>query len=425
MAFQQLGFSPYPTGPRRNLEAYKGMGQGLMQAGKGVSDMMGAFQNMKERRQKNLMALAGEERKQQAFVMDKEKYEILKAKTDADQASKKELQDYFKQIKADEAKDKELQMQMLDHEEERKNKIAIEQMRMQNIQGQPTSIPSQPQTSAMPQTPVQPQSPMAQFTPQGPVAPPVGLSPEDQQHLSRTRPTLSDIAMKTWEHGQKADPATLGLMFPHAKSGQGWKPPDEETAKRWFKFKENNKVFRPHKASSSGTQKRNRDPVFIKRKLKQSYRNRKIYKDMILSMTPNQYKTEMVDFLNRPTAIFKIHGMKRTDDMMKVIDKYIDNEDKLVGFDSDYRTYHGRDFVGSDDFQAELEEDSVGLEMHTKGMGDPLDADYQPEDGDTLGGEVKKMWNDMDDKDKKVIKKLAAKEKMTPIEYLNLSIGKK
>jgi len=56
MPFQQLGFNPYPRNPRRDVSGYQNMGRGFAETGAGAEQMLGSFQEMKERRQRNLLS---------------------------------------------------------------------------------------------------------------------------------------------------------------------------------------------------------------------------------------------------------------------------------------------------------------------------------------------------------------------------------
>ena len=102
MPFQQFGFNPYPQNPRRDIGAYsrsaQNLGQSISAIGKGAQSALGAYQLMKERRMKNLLAQQKAEREDKLFLREEAEAKATKEKLDVEAKRAKEMRDYDKDI---------------------------------------------------------------------------------------------------------------------------------------------------------------------------------------------------------------------------------------------------------------------------------------------------------------------------------------
>lgn len=230
MPFQQLGFTPYPRSPRRDLSGYQNMGRGFAEIGRGAQQMLGAFQEMKERRQKNLMAQQQHdldvEAKQSA--QERKKYELELIKEDNER--KKQQREMHQKIWESIERQKEKAAEMAEKERERQAKMQLEQMKFQSEQ-----IPKAPAEGP------QPKGLEGYNVFKGQPTPP----PEIRQPTQQPPMTLEEYYYKSKALGFEPDPNLMKLMWPEA-----------DKAKRWYPDFEQEKELIEHKAKMQNMYKK-------------------------------------------------------------------------------------------------------------------------------------------------------------------------
>lgn len=367
MPFQQLGFSPYPTAPRRNLEAYKGFGEGIRNIGAGMSTALGSFQEMKERRMKNLLL---QERGEQART--KSERDELTAKTLAEtKKAEADAKEKWETFQEQQIKNK-MEFEVIDQQakEAQKDRESNERIALQKFAGSPlaaasgaTPTPSPGISGAIHES----QAAVGAPSPQGfqpPPPPTLGLTPGESERYAQKPMDAQTYALKAKSLGQKVDPTVMEYLFPFSGE-KAWVPRTKEEDEAQYLFEQKNKAFSPK--GGKGAYKKEQDPKYVMSTLDALYENQiQLQKEAEL-LTEELYTSPAKGAFGMITdedgkPVMDTNKIKRQSDKAKLRKAFMANKVKIANHQGYYQRLMGQKYISpSIRKKAQAHADEMGI----------------------------------------------------------------
>lgn len=350
MPFNQMGFTPYPTAPRRDPSVYQNFGRGFEQMGQGADTMLGSFQEMKERRQRSLMAqqkhesdleAAKQKAEEQKYILEEKKLSAQRDKETREMLNK--------------------QYELAQKERENQAKIALEEKK---LAAQPA--PTQPRGGADSRGVPQPEP----YSLKGPAMSPAlqsmsqSMPPAPAPMTPPQRMSLDEVLLKIAALGQ--DPRKYQTMIntiyrDELAKNDEWKPKTMEEVERLILLKKGKKGYAPETQAqmrsdylfkqrnkrfqgSSRLPKPEETKEGVTRLLENAILNKKSIEDQIKKITPDRYQAEVRDFMGSPKGT-KTLNIQMNRDQAALMKQWRKSRDDVAKYYSYYTQVFEREYT--------------------------------------------------------------------------------